>query len=426
MTHILSTRPLAHYRLRVVKADAATADVPAALTRPALSFAATVAAIVLVAINLRPGIVSVGPLLPHIRQEFGMSNAEASLLTAIPAMLMGLLAFPTPWLAHRFGRDRVILTALIVLMLTTTLRAFSGSVIMLLASTVGVGAGIAIAGALIPGFAKKSFPKQAAVLMGIYASSLGLGSTLAAGLTEPLANLSGGWRFADGILAIPSLTAIAAWIVVATAESRTRALVKETSTLARRRMPTANPVAWLIAVYFAANNILFFGYVSWTAPIFRELGMSATAAGLLLAGFTAAFMVANPLAGLISRHEDRRLVIALFAAFALVGAAAVAISPNLLPFVFIPMIAFGVGGSFTLAMILPLDNAADAHDANAWTAFVMGIGYFAGALGPLLLGILRDTTGDFRLPLWILAAVALLMFALSPFLQPHHHRRAQA
>jgi CP family cyanate transporter-like MFS transporter len=213
--------------------------------------------------------------------------------------------------------------------------------------------------------------------MGIYASSLGLGSTLAAGLTEPLANLGGGWRFADGILAIPCLTAIAAWIVVAAAEGRTRALVKETST--RRRLPTANPVAWLIALYFAANNILFFGFVSWTAPIFRELGMSATSAGLLLAGFTGAFMVANPLAGVISRNEDRRIVIALFAALALTGSAAVAISPTLLPFLFIPMIAFGVGGSFTLAMILPLDNAADAHDANTWTAFVMGIGYCRGA-----------------------------------------------
>jgi CP family cyanate transporter-like MFS transporter len=424
MTHILSTRPLAHYRIRVLGADAAKGAVSAGLARPSLSFAATVAAIVLVAIDLRPGIVSIGPLLPHIRQEFGMSNAEAALLTAIPAMLMGLLAFPTPWLAHRFGRDKVILIALAVLMLTTILRAYAGSVFMLLASTVGVGAGIAVAGALIPGFAKRSFPKQAAVLMGIYAMSLGLGSTLAAGLTEPIANLAGGWRFGSGILAVPCLTAITAWIVVARAEGKSRPQAVETSASARRSLPIHNPTAWLIALYFAANNILFFGFVSWTAPMFRELGMGATAAGLLLAGFTAAFMVANPLAGLISRNEDRRLVIALFAALALVGSSTIALSPSLLPFLFIPMIAFGVGGSFTLAMILPLDNAVDAHDANAWTAFVMGIGYFAGALGPLLLGILRDITGGFGLPLWILTAVALLMFALSPFLQPHHHRRA--
>ncbi|WP_154961862.1 hypothetical protein [Agrobacterium tumefaciens] len=47
------TRPLAHYRLRVVQANATEADVAAALARPALSFATTVAPIMLVAIDLR-------------------------------------------------------------------------------------------------------------------------------------------------------------------------------------------------------------------------------------------------------------------------------------------------------------------------------------------------------------------------------------
>lgn len=93
-------------------------------------------------------------------------------------------------------------------------------------------------------------------------------------------------------------------------------------------------------------------------------------------------------------------------------------------FLFIPVIACGVGGSFTLGMILPLDNATTAGEANAWTAFVMGIGYFAGALGPLGLGILRDMTGGFDVPLWVLAAVALLMFALTPFLHPNRDRYA--
>ncbi|MGQ4815006.1 CynX/NimT family MFS transporter [Agrobacterium vitis] len=390
-----------------------------------LSFAATVAVIVLVAIDLRPEIVSIGPLLPHIREEFGISNTQASLLTAIPAMLMGLLAFPTPWLARRFGRDRVILIALVVLMTATAGRAFAGSIGVLLSATVGVGAGIAVTGALIPGFAKKSFPKRAAILMGIYAMSLGLGSTFAAGLAQPLADAGGGWRFGSGIFALPCLTAIAAWLLVARAERGSDVPVAAAPAPARRGLPVRNPKAWLIALYFSANNILFFGFVSWTAPMFREYGMSATTAGLLLASFTAAFMVSNPLAGLISRNEDRRGVIALFAGLALVGSAAVAISPSLLPFLFIPVIAFGVGGSFTLGMILPLDNAADAHEANAWSAFVMGIGYFTGALGPLLLGLLRDVTGGFAIPLWILAAVALLMLALSPFLQPSGLRSAR-
>jgi CP family cyanate transporter-like MFS transporter len=80
-----------------------------------MTLAAAIACIALVAVDLRPGIVSVGPMLEQIRGEFAISNTQASLLTVIPNVLMGLLALPTPWLARRFGRDRVILAALAVL-----------------------------------------------------------------------------------------------------------------------------------------------------------------------------------------------------------------------------------------------------------------------------------------------------------------------
>jgi CP family cyanate transporter-like MFS transporter len=423
MTRTLSTHPGPQSSFDHLEAVEAKMGSPHNKTEvPGLSLAAAVVCIVLVAVDLRPAIVSVGPLLPMIRAEFALSNAQASLLTAIPAMLMGLLAFPTPWLAHRFGRDRVILVALAMLMAATAGRAFAGSVGLLLLDTAGVGAGIAVAGALIPGFAKKGFPKQASVLMGIYAMSLGLGSTLAAALAEPLSSMGGGWRLGSGIFALPCLTAIAAWLAVVRAERGSGLEASAQGVPARSGLPIRNPTAWLVALYVSANNFLFFGIVSWTAPIFREYGMSATMAGLVLASFTAAFMMSNPLAGLISRGDDRRVTIALFAGLALVGCVAVAALPGLLPSLFIPVIACGVGGSFTLGMILPLDNAVSAQEANAWTAFVMGIGYFAGALGPLLLGVLRDSTGSFDIPLWLLAAVALLMVVLSPFLRPHQQR----
>lgn len=103
---------------------------------------------------------------------------------------MGALALPTPWLARRFGRDRVILTALVVLFGSILVRAFAGSVGQLLASTFGVGAGIAIAGAL-GGFIKARFPTRAALFMGLYATSLSLDSTVSAALTGPVATSGG-------------------------------------------------------------------------------------------------------------------------------------------------------------------------------------------------------------------------------------------
>ncbi|MBY3416323.1 MFS transporter [Rhizobium laguerreae] len=392
-------------------------------TATPLSYAATVVCIVLVAVDLRPAIVSLGPLLPMIRAQFALTNTQAALLTTIPAVLMGVLAFPAPWLAHRFGRDRMILLALALLMTATGLRALAATTFELLAATVAVGAGIAIAGALIPGFVKQSYPRRAAILMGIYAMSLGLGSTLAAALAHPLALFGNGWRFSTGVFALPCLVAIGAWMMVA--RSQAEALPTQLADARGSGIPIRNRTAWLLALYSTLNNVLFFGLVSWTAPMFREFGMSDATAGLVLASFTAAFMFGNPAAALLSRTDDRRTTIAFFALLALVGTIIEAVSPGLLPFVFIPMIAFGVGGTFTLTMILPLDNASTARDANNWTGFVMGIGYLAGSFGPLSIGMLRDVTGSFAAPAWLLASVALLTLTLSPFLQPHHHRAAR-
>src|ERR1700722_1744562 len=179
-----------------------------------LSLVVGLICIVLIAIDLRPAIVSIGPLLPSIQREFNLSHTTASLLTAIPDVLMGLLALPTPWLARRYGRDRVILVSLALLLIATVVRAFSDSTAQLLASTVAVGAGLAVAGALVGGFIKSAFPEKAAIVMSVYAGALALGATISAGITAPLAAHFGGWRVGTGMWAIPGLLAIGAWLFI--------------------------------------------------------------------------------------------------------------------------------------------------------------------------------------------------------------------
>jgi CP family cyanate transporter-like MFS transporter len=387
-----------------------------------MTLAAAIACIALVAVDLRPGIVSIGPMLEQIRGDFGISNTQASLLTAIPNVLMGLLALPTPWLARRFGRDRVILAALAVLGAATLLRAFAGTTAQLLATTAGVGAGIAIAGALIAGFVKERFPRHVSLLMGLYATSLGLGSTLAAALTGPLAALGGGWRLGTGAWALPGLTAIAAWTIVAGSKPGQDALQAAPATRAPAH-PARSAKAWLVALYFATNNFLFFGLLSWLAPMVREFGAASATTGLALATFTTTFMLANPLPALAGRTDDRRRVIALFAGMAWVGVCALALAPNRMPLPAIALAAAGIGGSFALGMTLPLDHASSPADANSWNSFVLSVGYFLGALGPLTLGLLRDLTGDFHAASWALVAATTLKLALAPFLAPAPRRR---
>ena len=392
-------------------------------TASAMTLAAAIACIVLVAMDLRPGIVSIGPMLEQIRGEFAISNTQASLLTVIPNVLMGLLALPTPWLARRFGRDRVILAALAVLGMATLLRAFVGTTVLLLVTTAGVGAGIAVAGALISGFVKARFPRHVSLLMGLYAMSLGLGSTLAAAITGPLAAHGGGWRLGTGFWALPGLTAIAAWLYVARSERRLPAR-HAVAANAVHAHPARSSKAWLVAFYFATNNFLFFGLLSWLAPMYREFGATHTTTALALASFTTTFMLANPLPALLGKADDRRGPIGLFAGIALAGLCAMAMAPNLVPLVTIPLVAAGIGGSFALGMTLPLDHTSSADEANSWTSFVLFIGYLLGALGPLTLGLLRDLTGSFHVSVWALVAAGTLMLLLAPFLAPKPARPA--
>ncbi|WP_171907279.1 MFS transporter [Burkholderia plantarii] len=374
-----------------------------------------IVAIVLVAINLRPGIVSIGPVLPAIQHEFGVSHATASLLTAIPDLLMGLLALPTPWLARRFGRNAVLLAALVLLSIASVARAFAPDTSVLLATTVGVGAGIAISGALFGGLIKAKFPTRAAMLMGLYATALSFGSTIAAAATGFVAAHAGSWRAGVGIWGVLGIVAIAGARLAARPDGRD---AKPASAARAPRLPFRNPKAWLVALYFACDNLLFYALLSWLSPACRERGLSAEHAGLVLAAFMAVFTVANPLIGALSRKHDRRGWLLLCAASTTAGLAGIAWLPADWPLLWVALAAAGLAGGFTLGMTLPLDNTHGADEANSWNAFVLLVGYLIAACGPFAVGILRDRTGSFDLPMACLVGVGVAMALLAPFLKP--------
>ncbi|KXH82078.1 MFS transporter [Sporosarcina sp. HYO08] len=358
-------------------------------------------------------------MLSLIQADFNFSYSTASLLITIPDFLMGILALTTPWLARRYGRNTVILFALLLLTFSTIARVFSPNTFSLLLTTVGVGAGIAIVGTLMGGFIKLKFPTKAALLMGIYTTALSLGTAVSAGTTGIIAsNADSGWRLASGIWAVPGVLAIIAWIVVILQGRKDNSVSKETST-AGIKLPIRNRTAWMIALYFGCVNFLFYALISWTSLMYQELGKSVTVSGFILLTFTVVFMLANPIFGWLSKSLDRRGWLAASSVLAIVGLIAIAIGPNLAPFIFISIFAFGLGGAFTLSMTLPLDNTNTVEESNDWNAFVLTVGYLIAATGPFLVGFMRDISGDFSSSIWLLVGVTILMLVLTPFLKPN-------
>ena len=73
---------------------------------------ALLAALFLGALALRPQLVGVGPLLPEIDEDLGISHAVAGLLGTIPVLCMGLFAPPAAYLAGRLGTRAAIAVCL--------------------------------------------------------------------------------------------------------------------------------------------------------------------------------------------------------------------------------------------------------------------------------------------------------------------------
>ena len=66
--------------------------------------ALVVIGIVLLAFNMRPAAVSIGPVLAEIVADLQLSGVQAGLLTALPVISFSLFGALTPRMAHASAR----------------------------------------------------------------------------------------------------------------------------------------------------------------------------------------------------------------------------------------------------------------------------------------------------------------------------------
>ena len=136
--------------------------------------------VVAVAINLRPILTSIGPLLEEIRNSTGLGYQQAALLTALPVLCMGLVPLLQPWLRRWLSEHHGMLAGLAAIALACTWRLFLHSGTALIASAALAGLGVAFIQALMPGLVNRWFPSRLALAMGVYSAALMSGGGIAA------------------------------------------------------------------------------------------------------------------------------------------------------------------------------------------------------------------------------------------------------
>ncbi|MGZ5338665.1 MAG: MFS transporter [Thermoleophilaceae bacterium] len=384
---------------------------------------ALLAALFLGALALRPQLVGVGPLLPEIGEDLGISHAVAGLLSTIPVLCMGLFAPPAAYLAGRLGTRAAIAVCLAGIAGFGLLRAAAPGAPLVLALTFPIGMGMGLAGALIPVAVKERFAHRPAFASGVYTTGITGGAALSSGLAVPIAGAFGGWRAALAVFSGVTIILFIAWIAL-TPSSRER------PSISPPRLPWRRRVVWVLVVVFALQSIVYYGLVSWMPDSFQERGWSPEAAGTLvgvmsIAGLPSGLMVPY----LADRLGSRRQWLGLTAGALFLATLGIATLPDA-GWVWAVLAGAGIGATFPLTLTLPLDVARDPADTGAVVGLMLGAGYTIAAAGPFLLGAARDLTGSFSASLWVLVAVAggllLSIVPLSPArLRPLAHAAAR-
>ncbi|ALQ05486.1 Cyanate transport protein CynX [Pseudomonas brassicacearum] len=358
--------------------------------------------LILVALNLRPALSSMAPLLSEVSRSLGLSAAQAGLLTTLPVLCLGLFAPLAPVLARRFGAERVVLGILLTLAGGIVLRSAFGQVGLFVGSILA-GASIGVIGVLLPGIVKRDFAKQAGTMTGVYTMALCLGAAMAAGATVPLSEQLGhSWALGLGFWVVPALLAAVFWLPQVGEKHGAHQVAYRVRGLLR------DPLAWQVTLYMGLQSSLAYIVFGWLPSILIGRGLTPTQAGLVLSGSVIVQLISSLAAPwLATRGKDQRLAIVIVMLMVLGGLFGCLYAPLDGLWGWAILLGLGQGGSFSLALTLIVLRSRDAHVAANLSSMAQGFGYTLASLGPFAVGVVHDLTGGWNALGWIFGLVGL-------------------
>ncbi|MDH6448945.1 CP family cyanate transporter-like MFS transporter [Streptomyces sp. SAI-149] len=390
-----------------------------------------VVGIVLSALNLRPAITSLGALLEEVRDGLGMSGSMAGLLTSVPPLCFAVFGVMAPRLARRFGAGAVVCAGMVAITTGLLVRPYTGSTAGFLAASALTLMGIAVSNVLMPVIVKRWFPDRVGSMTGLYSMALALGTAAAAAVTVPVTEaLGGSWQSGLAVWAGLAAAAVLPWIPLV--RDRGPAATKPRAARSvHTRVQGAGPVrqvharveppalritrsrtAWALAVFFGLQATAAYITMGWMAQIFRDAGVPAGTAGLLLA---VTMVMGVPLAFVIPRVATRLphqgpIVIAL-GVCGLAGYAGLYLAP--------------AGGAWAWAVLLGVSNCAfplaltmvgmrarTGAGVAQLSAFAQSTGYLISIPGPLLVGVLYQHSGGWGLPIALMIGLMVPQMAV--------------
>jgi CP family cyanate transporter-like MFS transporter len=368
--------------------------------------------IILLAINLRTAVAAMSPVLDLIGLDVPIDNVGVGILGMLPLLAFGISGVIAPLIARRLGLEATLVLASSAMVLGPLVRALAGNYPQLVIGSVVALGGMGFANILLPPVVKKYFPDRISLISTLYVTLLGVSIATPPFLAAPVSAVYG-WRISVGGWALVAVGALVPWLVLFARARRRAKRLRDDGAIP---VPSADivgrlwrsRVVWALSLLFVVNSLTCYAVLAWFPLLMLDTAdMSGAQSGALLGLFgLTALPVALVIPGLAARMHNVGTLIFVSVGLFVSGFLGMLLSPASLPWLWILLV--GVG-SIHLPLVLVLINlrTRTTEGSIAVSGFVQAVGYGAGALGPLVVGLLHEASGGWTVPLIFLLAVSL-------------------
>lgn len=350
---------------------------------------------------------AVAALMPLIKKEYLLTDAQSGGLMSVLTMSLGVCAFPVAFVMDRWARGKVVAGMVLIWSIATWVTGMAKSYGQMLIARGIVGVGEAGYGPAAGAFLSTWFPKTIRGRMnGLFTTAIVAGNSGGIALVGYLA-YHFGWKSVFGALTIPGIILAALfWFMPdykAAKVNNSDGTAKEQKVNLAGVLKYALSTRSLIGVYLVGSALycVQMAVVSWAPTYFsRTYGMNVKEAGATVAimGLFAALgpILCGFLGDYMVKKYQRGRIIAN-------GGGAIAMILTLLVALYSPSFAVTTifwSVSWALMSGIVTNNAASCMDlsplnmrASTYSLVAVFNHFIGSSVGPFLAGILSDSMG---------------------------------
>jgi MFS transporter, CP family, cyanate transporter len=373
----------------------------------------------LIGVALRLAILAVPPAIPALREEFRLSGTEIAVLSGVPIVIFAAASLAGSRLVARLGVIAAVTAGLLLTALGSAARSLASGTISLLAATVVMGIGVAVAQPAMPALVGRWLPKQLVLGTGVYTNGLLVGEILPVSLPLLSPALADTWRVTFAAWAVPILAIAALVFALAPREE-----VKSEAAVSGRWWPDWPAFDVLrLGLIFGGVGPLYFGTNAFLPGYLSEAGR----ADLISPALTALNLGQLPASLLLiafARYIERRAwPFVVSSLVGLAGIGAIVMTASLLTVIGAAVAGFAAGAAFALGLTLP-PLLSKPEEVARVAAAMFTVAYGSTVVVALLCGALWDLSATARAAFLPIAIATMLPIALIPTIRFERNARA--